>query len=129
MTLPPRSFVAPAPSPVHLLKKPRVRQIAEWSRRDAGGAVVGMVAVGLSLTSPACLTMRYQHSSCASKRCRSSKQPHSPIGCATFRTDWTEVGRGIAAGQRPTKRAGCCAIGNDADRVAFDNVWLWIFAD
>lgn len=49
MTLPPPSFVAPAPSPVHLPKKPRVRQIAEWSRRDARGAVVGMVAVGLTV--------------------------------------------------------------------------------
>ncbi len=49
MTLPPPSFVAPAPPPVHLPKKPRVRQIAKWSRHDARSAVVGMFAVGLTV--------------------------------------------------------------------------------
>jgi Domain of unknown function (DUF4173) len=49
MTFPPPSFVAPARPPVHVPKKPKVRQIAEWSRHDARSAVVGMFAVGLSV--------------------------------------------------------------------------------
>jgi Domain of unknown function (DUF4173) len=49
MTFPPPSFVAPARPPVHLPKKPRVRQIADWSQHDARGAIVGMLAVGLTV--------------------------------------------------------------------------------
>ncbi len=49
MTFPPPSFVAPAQPPVHAPKQPKDRQIAEWSRRDAQGAVGGMVAVGLTV--------------------------------------------------------------------------------
>ena len=49
MTLPPPSFIAPTRPPVHLPKKPKVRQIAEWSQRDARRAVVGMLAVGLAV--------------------------------------------------------------------------------
>jgi Domain of unknown function (DUF4173) len=49
MTLPSPSFIAPPRPPAHLPKKPRVRQIADWSRRDARSAVVGMLAVGLTV--------------------------------------------------------------------------------
>jgi Domain of unknown function (DUF4173) len=49
MTFPPPSAVAPVRPSVHPPKKPRVRQIAEWSQRDARSAVVGMVAVGVTV--------------------------------------------------------------------------------
>jgi hypothetical protein len=49
MTLPPPSFVAPSRPPVHLPKKPKARQIAEWSQHDARTAIVAMVAVGVTV--------------------------------------------------------------------------------
>jgi Domain of unknown function (DUF4173) len=49
MNLPPPSFVAPERLPVHLPKRPKVRQIADWSKQDARGAAVGMLAVGLTV--------------------------------------------------------------------------------
>ncbi len=49
MTFPPPSFVAPTRPPVHVPKKPKARQVAEWSGRDARSAVIGMLAVGLTV--------------------------------------------------------------------------------